>query len=437
MPITVRHGAVGALGQLAVQAGQARGQEIRLGRGIQLSNMIFASGERGADVAANRAEKEADRAFALQRAGAAQIARQSNEPDATLHRQKLRQTVDEAKASGIFDPRQIKQMQIFADLGDDQAIRSLLAQPPTQTQAARATSAAKQAEAERLGLQKAVSDAAKQAEAERLGLQKAVSDAEQTGAFSPAAIAQARIFANLGDPVGLRGVLGNKVDLPGPSVRLRELQRQSKVVSDIGTDDIAALQEQITEVGEQIAQQSFLLLLAQLEQTGQGGANREAIEALRKHRDILVGQVSAVRGQVRETQKQIALGFTVAQQEDRAAMRESREQKAKAAAVQQVEKRNQRRIEREIASQERRLRVDPYGDTAGEKARVDKASERIRELEKDLDASFDREDAALTGRVAGSRRLPSEENAIIDALLLETGGDVDAAKRLAEQRGER
>ena len=419
MPITVRHGAVGALGQLAVQAGQARGQEIRLGRGIQLSNMIFASGERGADVAANRAEKEADRAFALQRAGAAQIARQSNEPDATLHRQKLRQTVDEAKASGIFDPRQIKQMQIFADLGDDQAIRSLLAQPPTQTQAARATSAAKQAEAE------------------RLGLQKAVSDAEQTGAFSPAAVAQARIFANLGDPVGLRGVLGNKVDLPGPSVRLRELQRQSKVVSDIGTDDIAALQEQITEVGEQIAQQSFLLLLAQLEQTGQGGANREAIEALRKHRDILVGQVSAVRGQVRETQKQIALGFTVAQQEDRAAMRESREQKAKAAAVQQVEKRNQRRIEREIASQERRLRVDPYGDTAGEKARVDKASERIRELEKDLDASFDREDAALTGRVAGSRRLPSEENAIIDALLLETGGDVDAAKRLAEQRGER
>ena len=419
MPITVRHGAVGALGQLAVQAGQARGQEIRLGRGIQLSNMIFASGERGADVAANRAEKEADRAFALQRAGAAQIARQSNEPDATLHRQKLRQTVDEAKASGIFDPRQIKQMQIFADLGDDQAIRSLLAQPPTQTQAARATSAAKQAEAE------------------RLGLQKAVSDAEQTGAFSPAAVAQARIFANLGDPVGLRGVLGNKIDLPGPSVRLRELQRQSKVVSDIGTDDIAALQEQITEVGEQIAQQSFLLLLAQLEQTGQGGANREAIEALRKHRDILVGQVSAVRGQVRETQKQIALGFTVAQQEDRAAMRESREQKAKAAAVQQVEKRNQRRIEREIASQERRLRVDPYGDTAGEKARVDKASERIRELEKDLDASFDREDAALTGRVAGSRRLPSEENAIIDALLLETGGDVDAAKRLAEQRGER
>ena len=420
MPITVRHGAVGALGQLAVQAGQARGQEIRLGRGIQLSNMIFASGERGADVAANRAEKEADRAFALQRAGAAQIARQSNEPDATLHRQKLRQTVDEAKASGIFDPRQIKQMQIFADLGDDQAIRSLLAQPPTQTQAARATSAAKQAEAE------------------RLGLQKAVSDAEQTGAFSPAAVAQARIFANLGDPVGLRGVLGNKIDLPGPSVRLRELQRQSKVVSDIGTDDIAALQEQITEVGEQIAQRSKLSP-AQLERTGQGGyvANREAIEALRKHRDILVGQVSAVRGQVRETQKQIALGFTVAQQEDRAAMRESREQKAKAAAVQQVEKRNQRRIEREIASQKRRLRVDPYGDTAGEKARVDKASERIRELEKDLDASFDREDAALTGRVAGSRRLPSEENAIIDALLLETGGDVDAAKRLAEQRGER
>lgn len=126
MPITIKHGAVGTLGRLAVRAGQVRGQQLKMSRDIQLMGMVMASQERGADAAAKRA-------FRFQEAGAAQVARQPAEPDTLALRQKLRRFVSEAKASKIYDPAQIKQMEIFAKIGDEKAVRSIAGRLPQAT----------------------------------------------------------------------------------------------------------------------------------------------------------------------------------------------------------------------------------------------------------------------------------------------------------------
>ena len=68
MAITVRHTPIEALGKLALQAGKVRGQEIKMGRDIQLLSIMKASEERGADIAAQRAERERDRTEKCDRA---------------------------------------------------------------------------------------------------------------------------------------------------------------------------------------------------------------------------------------------------------------------------------------------------------------------------------------------------------------------------------
>ena len=127
MPITVRQAIPGVLGRLAVKAGQARGQQLRMGRDIQLASIAMAAQTRAWDIdAADRAQT-----FALQRAGAAQIARQRPvAPDIREQQQKLRQFVSKAEKTGIYDPRQIKQARIYADLGDVSAVRSILGKLP-------------------------------------------------------------------------------------------------------------------------------------------------------------------------------------------------------------------------------------------------------------------------------------------------------------------
>lgn len=130
MPFEIRHTPVGLLGQLAVRAGQVRGQQIRMGRDIQLTNMLLAMQERGADVASRRAE----RAFALQRAGATQAMRQRPAtPEVISQRKNLQKVVSEAKAANIYEPAQIKQMQIFADLGDEKSLRVSLGKLPQKS----------------------------------------------------------------------------------------------------------------------------------------------------------------------------------------------------------------------------------------------------------------------------------------------------------------
>ena len=134
MPITVRQSLAGLVGQLAVQAGQVRGRQLQMARDFQLTSLMRAAQERGADVAARRVERERDRVFAIQRAGAAQIARQRPvEPDILAQRQRLKQFVSEAEAAEIYEPAQLKQAQIFANLGDTRMVQSILGKLPQPT----------------------------------------------------------------------------------------------------------------------------------------------------------------------------------------------------------------------------------------------------------------------------------------------------------------
>ena len=110
-------------------------------------------------------------------------------------------------------------------------------------------------------------------------------------------------------------------------------------------------------------------------------------------------------------------------------------------AVKHIEQRNQRRIERQLAVEERKSKLDPYADPEQEKVRVDLAQKRIKELEAELQASYQREDVVFglgPHQIAPRKQLTSaEERAIADMYLAEAGGDVEVAKRLyAERRGQ-
>lgn len=122
MPIIVKQTPVGVLGRLAVMAGQARGRQLQAARDIQFTSMALAAQDRAAQIGL----AAQDRAFALQRAGAAQIARQRPvAPDVRTRRRELQRFVSEAKTAGIYDPRQIKQAELFAKVGDPRAMEIL------------------------------------------------------------------------------------------------------------------------------------------------------------------------------------------------------------------------------------------------------------------------------------------------------------------------
>ncbi len=127
MPITVRHTPVGAIGRVAVQAGQAQAQQLQMGRDIQFTSIALAAQSR-ADQIKMAAQ---DRSFALQQAAVDQIERQRPaKPDVRAKRQKLRRVVSEADAAGIYTPIQIKQMRLQASLGDEAGLRSTLGKVP-------------------------------------------------------------------------------------------------------------------------------------------------------------------------------------------------------------------------------------------------------------------------------------------------------------------
>lgn len=127
MPIIVKHGATGTLGRIAVQAGQARGRQLQAGRDIQITSMALDAQDRATQMGLAARNQP----FRFQRAGAAQM--EKRQPDPLMQRRKLRRFVSEAKAAGIYDPVQIKQMQLFADLGDEGAVRSLAARITPET----------------------------------------------------------------------------------------------------------------------------------------------------------------------------------------------------------------------------------------------------------------------------------------------------------------
>lgn len=126
MPIVVRHTPVGAISRAAVMAGQARGRQLQASRDIQLTSMALAAQSQRFAIEARERERAADRAFAIQRAATAQMAkRRPVTGDALARRQQLRQATKEAEASGAYTPIQLRQMKIFADLGDPVGFRSI------------------------------------------------------------------------------------------------------------------------------------------------------------------------------------------------------------------------------------------------------------------------------------------------------------------------
>lgn len=133
MPIRIEHGPATLVGRLAAEAGLAvgrtRGRERRESRDMQLTQMMLAAQERGADQAAARAAR--DQAFNLQRSLAARVARQRPvKPQARDQRETMRKAVDEAVQSGIYTPRQITQMKIMSNMGDFGGVQSILRSTP-------------------------------------------------------------------------------------------------------------------------------------------------------------------------------------------------------------------------------------------------------------------------------------------------------------------
>lgn len=129
MPITVRHTPVGALGKLALLAGRARGRQISAAQDLQFTSMAMAAQNQAAQIGVAN-----NRTFAMQRAGANRIVKQRPVGPTTLETQrKLRRTVAEAQSAGIYSPAQIKQLEIFANLGDESGVRSLLGKLPQET----------------------------------------------------------------------------------------------------------------------------------------------------------------------------------------------------------------------------------------------------------------------------------------------------------------
>ena len=133
MAFVVKHGAVGALGRLAVQAGRAKGRQIQAGIDLQITQMALNAQDRKFALE----ERARDRAFALQQAAASRIAQAPAKGNLITTRRQLGTAVRDAERSGIYSPEQIKQMGIFAKLGDTDAVKDVLGVLP-ETSARRA-----------------------------------------------------------------------------------------------------------------------------------------------------------------------------------------------------------------------------------------------------------------------------------------------------------
>jgi hypothetical protein len=153
MPITISHTPIGALTQLAIISGKARAQELTTARDLQLTQIALEAQGRAAQSGA----------FGLQRAGARQIAeRRPATQEVVQRRIDLKGFVSKAKSAGIYDPAQLKQAEIFAEIGDESAVRSILGELPRPVAAPAPT--ARQRELQRQSdVLKQTSDAQRQA----------------------------------------------------------------------------------------------------------------------------------------------------------------------------------------------------------------------------------------------------------------------------------
>ncbi len=130
MGFVIRHTPVGVLMSAAVQAGQAQGRQVRRSQDLQIANMALTAQARSAQLSARAREQ----AFSMRQAAAAQIAKQQpTTSDRAASTRQLNQAVGAAEKAGIYRPEQIKQMKIFANLGDAEAVRGLLGTLPKES----------------------------------------------------------------------------------------------------------------------------------------------------------------------------------------------------------------------------------------------------------------------------------------------------------------
>ncbi|MCK5611417.1 hypothetical protein KAR91_56625 [Candidatus Pacearchaeota archaeon] len=81
--------------------------------------------------------------------------------------------------------------------------------------------------------------------AERQQLKQAAIDAIGTGVYTPIQERQMTIFANLGDKVGLRGVIGSP---PEPSSKQRGLIEQEQAVRDMGVRQTQSFRDRVLQI---------------------------------------------------------------------------------------------------------------------------------------------------------------------------------------------
>ncbi len=356
MPITIKHGAVGTLGRLAVQAGQARGQQLQAGRDIQITNMALAAQDRTTQMGLAARDRASERAFRFQAAGARQYAeRQPAEPSAQALRGQLKRTVTDAKESGIYTPVQIRQMGIFADLGDEAGLKNLLGRVIKP-----ATKEKPTAEARKLSRQ---SEALHVLTGEALDSQQRELDK-----------INAQIFEFIEDPDSQRDLEENPDRIPE--------------------------------------------------------AKRIPLEALFARRQRVFRQTAEIKRRVGEQQRGLFLGFSLPVQKDLTDKQLIRERKAVIERVKRIEKRNQDTLNRKIIVEQRKLKRDQHADQEIENNRINAAKEELIKLNDELKASFDREDAVLSGVPLEQILTLDEQRALADQLLGKASGDFQKAQRL-------
>jgi len=140
MAITIQHTPATLVGTMAAEAGRVQGRDRQMSRDMQLTQMMMAAGERGADQASARAAKQ--QAYEFQRGLIAEASRvrRPGQPTgqkrpAADQREQFGKVIAEAEQAGIFEDQQVKRMKLLNSLGDFEGIRRIIAaKPPTKRQ---------------------------------------------------------------------------------------------------------------------------------------------------------------------------------------------------------------------------------------------------------------------------------------------------------------
>ena len=295
MPIKIKYGAVGALGRAAVSAGRAAASQMQASRDIQITSMALAAQSQKWQIEAREREGLANRAFAMQQAAAKSIgARRPATGDALAERQQLRRSAAEAKASGIYTPVQVRQMEIFADLGDATGFRGIASR--VEKPSSRRTELQKQAIASGTSAQKNIDVLQR-----RLGEVK-----ERISRYSPEA---RKMFA--GDPELFKLA---PPEMQGLFAQGQQLEEQ---IENIRQD--TAAKQQLYALGVDTAQQEALGMRKQAQISRSEAAAQARVDkqvtAAGKLSDLQDAKIAVARGHAKEIRVDYGRETTLLQRE--------------------------------------------------------------------------------------------------------------------------